>query len=263
MIALVRQHLDRADPGEVVGCYLYGSATTGAVGPESDVDLLLLTRRPLASHERQALTELLLSLSGWSGHAGRFPEAARRRPVELTSIVLEGRQPWAPPARRDLQYGEWLREDLIGGRLLEPEEDPDVPILLATALASHQALRGPQLEDLIDPVPGSVLREAMLDLIPGILEGLATGEGEERHMLLVLARILVTMETGRIVPKNEAAGLVAARIPESHASSLEHAGAVHAGEEREDWTGLTSGVLAAAEHMISLIRSAARSHARA
>ncbi len=247
-------HLDHVDPGGVVGFYLYGSATAGGLRPHSDLDLLLLTRRTLARSERRGLVKLLLSLSGWPGHSVRFPESADRRPVELTSLVLANDHPWSPPAWRDFQYGEWLRIDFADGVLPEPSEDPDVPILLATAIESHLPLRGPGLGDLIAPVPDAVLRQSMFDLLPGILEGLSADEGEERHTLLVLARILVTLETGRIVPKDEAVDHVAVHLPEPHALILGHARASYLGEIPDDWSGLADEVGGAAEYMVALAR---------
>lgn len=103
------EHLDRADPGDVVGVYLYGSARTSGLRPDSDIDLLLLTHRSLTAPERAALVSLLLRVSGWRGHAERFPDAVHRRPIELTSIVTGGLRPLTDTPRRDFQYGEWLR----------------------------------------------------------------------------------------------------------------------------------------------------------
>ena len=82
----VLAHLDRQDPGGIVGVHLFGSAATSGLRPDSDVDLLVLTRRSLTRAERAGLVSLLLSVSGWRGHAERFPEVAARRPIELTLI---------------------------------------------------------------------------------------------------------------------------------------------------------------------------------
>src|SRR5699024_12838323 len=52
---LIQTVLDRlltADPGGIVGVYLYGSSTTTGLGPGSDVDLVLVTRRSLTSPQR-------------------------------------------------------------------------------------------------------------------------------------------------------------------------------------------------------------------
>ncbi|MGK4590728.1 aminoglycoside adenylyltransferase domain-containing protein [Amycolatopsis sp. w19] len=163
--------------------------------------LLLVARRSLDEEERPALVSLLLlRLSGWRGHVDRFPDAVDRRPVELTGIVAGGE-----PARREFQYGEWLREEFVEGRLPGPAEDPDVVILAATAHAAHRVLCGAALAEVVDPVPPDQLREAALGVIPGLLSEI---EGDERNVLLTLARIVVTVETGRIVSKDTAAEMV-------------------------------------------------------
>lgn len=69
---LIRTVLGRVladDPGGIIGVYLYGSSTTTGPGPESDVDLLLVTRMSLMVEERRSLVALLLGLSG--SRAGR------------------------------------------------------------------------------------------------------------------------------------------------------------------------------------------------
>ncbi|MBE1577600.1 aminoglycoside adenylyltransferase domain-containing protein [Amycolatopsis roodepoortensis] len=227
-------HLDREDPGGVLGLYLYGSAVAGGLRPDSDVDLLLITRRSLGESERAALVSLLSRVSGWRGHATRFPGAAGRRPIELTGIVAGDR-----PSRRDFQYGEWLREDFVQGGLPRPAEDLDVVILVATAHAAHRVLRGPALTDLLDPVPRGLLRDAALGVVPGLLSEI---EGDERNVLLTLARIVVTVETGAIVSKDVAAAAVAPTLDGDGRALLERARAGYLGTAADDWTGLSAEV---------------------
>lgn len=86
LVGTVLDRLLTADPGGIVGVYLYGSSTTTGPGPESDVDLLLLTRRSLTREERTSLVSTLLGLSGWKAHAETFPDVADRRPLEVTSL---------------------------------------------------------------------------------------------------------------------------------------------------------------------------------
>lgn len=59
----------------IVGVYLYGSSTTTGLRPESDVDLLLLTRESLGSKERESFVSTLLGISGWKGHASGSPRS--------------------------------------------------------------------------------------------------------------------------------------------------------------------------------------------
>lgn len=251
LIAPVLDHLDRHDPGEVVGVYLYGSAAGWGLRADSDLDLLVLTQRSLTAPERAALVGLLLSLSGWRGHAGRFPDAAKGRPLELTSIVIDDIRPWRDRPRRDFQFGEWLREELTNGRLPEPAADPDVVTLLATAQTAHRALRGPALGALVAPVPPDLLRRALLEVIPDLLEEI---EGDERNTLLTLARILVTLETGRIVSKDAAAEAIAPTLTGPQRGLLERARSGYLGRAADDWTGLTPQVIALAHALAGRAR---------
>ena len=43
VIAPILSHLKEHDPGDVLGFYLYGSATTTGLRPDSDLDCLVLT----------------------------------------------------------------------------------------------------------------------------------------------------------------------------------------------------------------------------
>lgn len=232
-------HLDREDPGEVIGVYLYGSAASSGLRPDSDVDLLVLTRRSLTPDERAALVRMLLRVSGWRGHAETFPDAASGRPMELTSLVAGDLEPLPAAPIRDFQFGEWLRADLVAGALPSPEPDPDVVILLATAHTANRTLRGPDFAAVAPQVPHDRLSRAMLATIPDILGEI---DGDERNTLLVLARMIVTLETGRIVPKAAAANAVAERLGPDDRRLLLRARDGYLGVAHDDWDGAAGPV---------------------
>jgi streptomycin 3"-adenylyltransferase len=241
LIAPVLDHLDRKNPGEIVGVYLYGSATAAGLRPDSDIDLLVLTRRSLTIDERAALISLLLTVSGWGGHSKRFSEVADRRPIELTSVVIDDDdQSWRHKPRHDFQYGEWLREDLINGHIPHSEDDPDVITLIATAQLSHRVLRGPALSNVVTSVTPDLLKNAVLAVIPDILEDI---DGDERNTLLALARILVTLATGEIVSKDAAAEAIAPTLTAPDRDLLQRARAGYLATAADDWTGLTTRVV--------------------
>lgn len=125
VLAAVLAHLDEGDPAGVVGLYLYGSGAE-RLRADSDIDLLLVTRESLTLAERTGLVALLVELSGWRGHARLFPEAAERRPIDLTSLVVGRMQTEPGRAQRDFQYGEWMRPDVVNGLIPQPTDDPDV-----------------------------------------------------------------------------------------------------------------------------------------
>lgn len=247
-------HLDRHDPGELVGVYLYGSASTGTVRPDSDIDVLAVTSRSLDQEERTALVDLLLRTSGWRGHAGTFPEAADRRPIDFTCVVLGGLQPLTPWLSHDFQYGEWHRAELVAGEIPGPAADPDTIVVLATALASHQLLRGAKLRRVLPQIPGDLLRTALVDNAMGLLGEVGD---DQRNVLLGLARTLTTIATGTILAKDEAARTVAGELEGSQRQLLLRAREEYLGRQVAERTTGAAAAKALAEELVTRIRRAA------
>lgn len=225
----ISDHVERHDPGGVVGLYLYGSSTAGGLRHASDIDLLLLTRGSLSARERAELTDLLLRYSG------RRATVAPGRPVELTSVVHAELVPWRYPPVCDYQYGEWLRAAITAGQLPAPHPDPDLAILLTAARSASEPLRGPALDQVSDSVPMSHVRRAIRDSLDPLLGDLV---GDERNVLLTLARMVVTLETGWIMTKDQAACRVMHRLPLAGREVLDLARRGYLGEVVDDWTAL-------------------------
>jgi predicted nucleotidyltransferase len=88
---------------EVAGAYLFGSAVPGGLRPESDLDVLVVSRRPTTLDEKKRLVERLLPISGRPAPEGHW------RRVEVTIVAEPEIRPWRYPPRMDFQYGDWLR----------------------------------------------------------------------------------------------------------------------------------------------------------
>jgi len=86
---------------------------------------------------------------------------------------------------------------------------PDLGPEVTVVLAGNRALFGPPPREVLDPVPRADVRRAVVAGIPSLLADL---DGDQRNVLLTLARVLVTLETDEIVSKEEAAELVAHRL---------------------------------------------------
>jgi len=190
---------------------------------------------------------------GWKGHAETIPDAADGRPLELTSIVVDDRGQWPDPPAHDFQFGEWLRAEILVGRELRPTTDPDVPILIATAHHAHRVLRGPSLADVVARVRAGILRDSMLATIPDILGEIV---GDERNTLLALARIITTIRTGDIVPKDVAAARVEESLGSADRSLLERARLAYLGEAEDAWAGLEDAVTALAHRLAAEVQIA-------
>jgi predicted nucleotidyltransferase len=232
---------------DLVGAYLFGSAVLGGVRPESDLDVLAVSARPTTREEKGRLVERLLSISG-----RRTPEGRWRR-LELTVVVASDVRPWRFPPRFDLQYGDWLRGDFERGEL-EPwptTENPDLAVLLTMALQADRPLLGPPPADVLDPVPRDDLVQAMLEGVDPLLEELDT---DTRNVVLTLARIWSSIETGAIRSKDAAADWALPRLPETHRPVLARARAIYVGNEEERWDDLLPRVRSHAEHVAGEIR---------
>jgi streptomycin 3"-adenylyltransferase len=229
----------------LVGLYLYGSSIAGGLQHESDIDVLAVTRRSLSTPERVEITDLLLRFSG------RRATVDPGRPVELTSVVHSELSPWRYPPLCDYQYGEWLREDITAGHLPAPHPDPDLAILISSARPGSKPLRGPGLDEITDPVPAADLRLAIHDSVQPLLGDL---DGDERNVLLTLARMIVTLVTGEIVSKDDAARRVMSGLPPSSRRLLGLARQGYLGEIADDWTDNRDQTRETAERLAAHVR---------
>jgi predicted nucleotidyltransferase len=245
VIESLSDHLEARDPGRVFGLYLYGSSVAGGLRPDSDIDLLLLTERSLSPVERRRLVELLLRYSG------RRATVAPGRPIELTSLVLADVAPWTYPPLCDFLYGEWLREEFVDGDVPQRHVNPDLAVVLTTVRQHAHCLHGPRPAEILDPVPTRDLHRSMHDSLDELLSDLA---GDERNVLLSLARMLVTLDTGRLVPKDEAARQVMHRLHEPHRSILSVAADGYLGRRHDDWSERQEEVEETAHHLARRIR---------
>ena len=187
---------------DVIGCHLasalqaihlYGSAVDGSLKPYSDIDLLKVSAPPGKSEALRAL--------------------------EITVVVQTEVVPWRYPARRELQFGEWLRKDILAGIFEPAVMDSDLALLLMNARQHSFPLTGPEAEEFFDPVPKGDFFRALADTLKQ-WESPPDWAGDERNVVLTLARIWYSAVTGKITPKNIAADWLMERLPVEHQSIL-------------------------------------------
>ncbi|WP_051717970.1 aminoglycoside adenylyltransferase family protein [Streptomyces megasporus] len=229
---------------DAVGAYLHGSAVLGGLRPHSDVDVFVVVRRHTTEEERRALVDGLLELSGEKARSGPA------RPVELTLVVGTDVRPWRYPPSCEFQYGEWLREEYEGGMTPSPTPSPDLAPLITMVLAGNAPLFGPPPGEVLDPVPHEDLRRAIVAGVPELLDD---WEHDTRNVLLTLARVRTTLETGTVTSKDAAAAWVLDRLPAEHRPVLVHARAVYLGEEEERWEDLRPRLRPHVEHAVGVI----------
>ncbi|WP_268903209.1 AadA family aminoglycoside 3''-O-nucleotidyltransferase [Bordetella petrii] len=210
--AIIERHL----AGTLQAMHLFGSAVDGGLRPDSDIDLLVTVSRAPAEPPRRALMLDLLTVSAWPGTSRQY------RALEVTVVAHDAIVPWRYPARRELQFGEWLRADLQAGIFEPPMPDHDLAILLAKVRQHSLCLLGQPAADLFHPVPQADFARALLDTIAQWNEP-ADWEGDERNVVLALARIWYSAATGRIAAKDAAADWALRRLPLEHQAVLARA----------------------------------------
>jgi len=204
-LKVIERHLEST----LLAVHLYGSALDGGLKPYSDIDLLVTVTARLDKAVRQALFVDLLEVSAFPGQSKTY------RALEVTIVVRSDIVPWRYPARRELQFGEWQRKDILAG-IFEPATiDADLAILLTKVRQHSIALAGSVAEDFFNPVPENDLFKALTDTLK-LWNSQPDWAGDERNVVLTLSRIWYSAATGKIAPKDVAANWVMERLPVQH-----------------------------------------------
>jgi aminoglycoside 9-adenylyltransferase len=224
----------------LVGMYLFGSAVVGGLRDDSDVDVLVITDRRMSAATRRELVARLMKISGRVGNTSLV------RPLEFTVVNLADVVPWRYPPRSELVYGEWLREEFEDNRIPDSKVDPDLAIVLIKVRQSSIPILGPDARQILDSIPTNDLYLALKESLPNLVGEL---EGDERNVLLTLARMWMTATTGKIVPKDTAATWAIDRLPRSLGSTLNLAREAYIGEVMDNWTDKGSEVALLVDYM--------------
>src|SRR5690554_2213624 len=208
--------IERHLASTLLAVHLYGSALDGGLKPYSDIDLLVTVATKIDGTERQAL---MLDLLKISAPLGMNRDLCVR---EVSGVVRDDVAPWRYPARRELQFGEWLRKDILDGVVEPAVIDADLAILLTQARQHSIALAGPPAAEFFDSVPESDIFKALADSLK-LWNVPSDWAGDERNVVLTLARVWYSAATGKIAPKDVAADWVIECLPEKHRSTLSEA----------------------------------------
>jgi predicted nucleotidyltransferase len=230
---------------DAVGAYLHGSIALDQLRPQSDVDVLVLSRRSTTPDEKRALIDRLLRMSG------RGDPSRAARPIELTIVVESEIRPWRYPPRLDFLYGDWMRAEFERGDITPWETpNPDLAPVITMVRFANRPLFGPPPSEVFDPVPLEDLNRAIVEGIRGLLDDL---DSDTTNVVLTLARVWTTLATGTIWSKDAAADWVLARLPEVHRLVLARARAVYIGEGDDHWDDLQASLRPHVEHVLGEI----------
>ncbi len=239
---------------DIVGVYLFGSAVMGGLRAESDLDLLVVSKRRTTHAEKQRLVEGLLAVSGRKTAQGMW------RRIELTIVVESDVKPWRYPPSFDFQYGDWLRSEFESGNI-EPwptRVNPDLALLITMVVQANTPLLGPPPAEIFEGVPDDDLRRAMADGIEGLRDDI---DSDTHNVILTLARMWSTLATGVIRSKDAAADWALERLPEAQRPALRRARAIYLGEQVEGSEELEDQIGPHAEYVVAEIRRLVRAKA--
>ncbi len=222
-LATVRRVLGDA----VLAVYLHGSAVSDGLKPQSDIDILVIIDRPMTALAREVLLADLLSISA------RHPVApGDLRCLEVMVFVAQDLTDQDISMRAEFVFGEWLRQDFDAGVVPLPVRDPGNTLILAQARQEARPLFGPDLADLLPEISVPRIRRAMGRAISPLVAGL---RGDERNVLLTLARMWRTGARGEFVSKAAAADWAVRQMPEIEAQTLDLARKAYVGEVSDTW----------------------------
>lgn len=204
-LSILEKHLG----GKLLAIHLFGSAVDGGLKPSSDIDLLITVSAALDDSTRATLMSDLLSVSA-------FPcTDAALRALEVTILAQADVKPWRYPAQRQMQFGEWLREDIKAGVTEPAMMDHDLAILLTKVRRHSVPLYGPAAQEFFDEIPLRDVQRSLSDTL-ALWNTEADWEGDERNIVLALVRIWYTAMTGDIASKDAAADWALQRLPIEH-----------------------------------------------
>lgn len=212
---------------DLIGVYLHGSLVSGGLHPQSDLDLLLVSAGPLSDARRATLLSELLTLSARNPSGPDDPRCLDVLAVSAAELKVP-----SYPARSEFIYGEWLRTGFEAGDLLAPVTDPVVTLMIAQARSEARAIFGPSFDRIMTELPADQVHQALLDSLPPLLDNLV---GDERNVLLTLARMWRTAIEGDFVGKDVAANWAADRSPVALARTLRSCGLAYRGAFVDDW----------------------------
>lgn len=154
--------------------YLHGSAVSGKLRPQSDIDLLAVIDRGITNDQRNDLLTALMRISG------RHPAApGGPRCIEVIIFCLSDLSENRFPTRAEFTYDDWLRDAFEAGELPMPTRGPEYTLVLAQASQHAILLLGQCASDLLPEISLGRVRQAMYDALPALLHGLlAKGRAE-------------------------------------------------------------------------------------
>jgi len=239
LLVRLQQGAESVLGAKFLGLYLYGSLASGGFQPQrSDVDFLVVLREALTPEEVEALVAMHRELA-----ASGLKWAAK----------LEGSYiPGADLRRYHPQGGPYLCVN--EGRFHLAGHGWDWVIQRHVLREHDVAVTGPSIRPWIEPVSPQELRHAVRELLaawwaPMVQDPAFLARREyQAFAVLSMCRALHTLETGQVVPKEEAAAWALGRLDPSWHGLIQRALAWPRGSQEDE----LDATVAFIDHTVSL-----------
>ncbi|ALS75863.1 hypothetical protein AUC31_11965 [Planococcus rifietoensis] len=177
-----------------VGMYLHGSLAMGGFNPNrSDIDLLLVTKRPLSMHHKQELAHFFLEKS------------SKPFPIEISSLTLEQLESWSHPTPYDFHFSEYWREryETELNKYINNKEKTDGDLAAHFVILKHRGicLAGRPIEEIFPSIPQQDYLASILEDYEECLEKI---HEKPVYCTLNLVRVYRYVKEGKICSKQEA-----------------------------------------------------------
>lgn len=181
-----------------VGFYIHGSLAMGGFHPKSsDIDVLVITNKPIENKDRTNLALLLLKHSN------------SPYPIEISFLNTAQLQHWQHPCPFDFHYSECWRErfekDLMNGNfpLTNGETDTDTDLAAHLTITYHRGIciEGKAIKDVFPAIPKSDYLSPILADYRECLENISE---DPIYCSLNLIRVFRYLKKGVISSKIEA-----------------------------------------------------------
>jgi predicted nucleotidyltransferase len=211
--------IESALGSDLVGVYLHGSAAVGGFNPaRSDVDLIVVNRRPLDEARKRSLAQLLLDCSG------------RPYPLEATVVTQASLRASRHPLPFEFHFSEGWRDRMEAALARRPFElsysptNADLAAELAALRQRGLRLRGAPIADVFPDVPAR-------DVLDSISRDLRWAADNERDVYGVLnaCRALAYLADGTFLSKAEAAQFATGTLSPADRDLVARALAVYEG----------------------------------
>jgi predicted nucleotidyltransferase len=177
--------------GNLTGVYLHGSLAMGGFNPnKSDIDILVVTKSPLAMKNKGFLAELLLKYS--------------KNPFPLEAHFLHERQleHWEYPTSFDFHYSEYWRQWYEDGHVdLEETTDVDLAAHITIINKLGISLAGKPIKNVFPIVPKSDYLSSILSDFNQCIENI---KQDPVYCILNIIRVYWYLKEGVICSKQEA-----------------------------------------------------------